>query len=428
MNNSQNWGAWGSYDTSDHYSPREQIAALAAPILEGSDPSVLTPSYLLTRDQIRDTRLDAIVGGYYSRPVSTLSDDQRAHVGDYWRRAELVRTMTPSQRHAMIGGVFRLPSLTTSSDGTVTFELPRANTRREAPPPGPAVGPTGPKNIAPLAAPKRTPFAARLSPSVIKSALRSSLPYRRPGAAVVQALLSAPLLAPPPSPSPNPDEDAESFFYGFEEAIAAAASLEEVLGLLVSLDEEQLAAVLTQYPELLELLQGMGYFAASDIAADEPTEIGAACCSACARDDAMRAAGHVQIGDAWGDIARAVSMVDQTVIEPVWQAVKAYVPYGQVFDQLHEGRMGLLREHASEFYASPENARPTAAPVSTLDAMILDLQGLSRAVRRGDVQAATRAAALKDAASRGNLDAVRRWNAYAAIARDDERRLEQGRS
>jgi hypothetical protein len=60
--------------------------------------------------------------------------------------------------------------------------------------------------------------------------------------------------------------------------------------------------------------------------------------------------------------------------------------------------------------------------------MILDLQALSRAVRRGDAQAEARAAALKDAAARGNLDAVRRWNSYAAIARDDERRLDQGRS
>lgn len=427
MNNLNRWGAWGTYDTSDHYSPRAQIAALAAPVVDGSDPTVLTPGYLLTRDQIRDTRLDAIVGGYYSQPVSSLDADQRAHVGDYWRRAEIVRTMSPSQRHAMIGGAFQLPTITTTSEGTVTFELPRANTRRPTPPPGAPVGPTGPKNLPPLPAPKRAPFAARLSPSVLRAA-RLSMPYRKPGAAVVQAMLSAPLLVPPPSPSPNPDEDAESFFYGFEEAIQAAATVEEVLGVLVTLDENQLIAVLTQYPELLEMLQGMGYFSSADIAAEEPTEIGAACCSACARDDAMQAAGHVRIGDTWGDIARAVAMVDQTIIEPVWQGVKAYVPYGQVFDELHKGRMGLLREHASEYYASPENPRPTPAPVSTLDAMILDLQGLSRAVRRGDAQAEARAAALKDAAARGNLDAVRRWNSYAAIAREDERRLDQGRS
>lgn len=421
MNNIDNWGAWGRYDTSPTYSPRAQIAALAAPITDGSDPSVLTPSYLMTKDQIENTRLDAIVGGYYKQPVASMDASQRARVGDYWRRAEIVRTMRPAQIRSMIVGAAQLPTITTGDDGSITFQLPRGNTRRATPPPGASVGPKGPARTLTLAAPKR---ATRLTPAAIRAA--RTLPYR-PNPKVVKALLSAPLLV-PPSPSPTPEEEAEIFFLGFEEAIQAAATVEEVLGVLVTLDENQLAAVLTAYPEILELLQSMGYFSADEIAADEPVEIGSACCSACARDDAMRAAGHVRVGDVWGDIARAVATVDQQVLGPVWEGVKEFVPYGQVFDQLHQGRMGLLREHASEYYAAPANPRPTPAPVSAVDAMILDLQTLTRAARKGDEAAHQRMATLKQQAEAGNADARRRWNSLAVIAQDDERRLNEGRA
>lgn len=462
MINPRTWWGWGTYDTDPHLEPQRQIDALEAPILEGSDPCVLSPSYLLTAEQLQDTRLDAIVGGCVWMPRSRLLPGQATEIGAYWRRAQEVERMGPdaaSRLATRIAGI-------TFDRGGIRWDDPFTANRppRRGAPPTIAVEPTRtaaptPGTVTPPApelAPMAPPKAGRVAPSVVVGPARRMLarpwPSGKPAAPLPRPRFvppwarpkapAAPKGAPPASASPPPtsathpptESTAEApagvlpppVLVGPEEQIQALAELEELIAWLSTLTPEGLAAVLTQAPELVALLVDLGYLDPASITAQEPTEIGEACCEDCARADAYERAGAVRVGDFWADVAQTVAQVDQQVLSPVWDAAKGFVPYGQQIDQLHQARLRALGQARPDLYPAPTAGKSSAS--NRKDATIRDLQGLSRGVRRGEPQSMQTAKTLKERAEQGDPDARRRWSAYVAISLDDERRLEEGRA
>lgn len=456
MINARTWWGWGSYDTDPHLQPQSQIDALEAPILEGSDPRVLSPSYLLTAEQIRDTRLDAIVGGCVWMPRSRLLPGQATEIGAYWRRAQDVERMgheASARMAATIAGItFDRGGIRWDSPFTANRPRARAGAsptiavEPSAPAPAPAPGVTTDPSSAPQRAPMAPPKPGRLGPPRMLArpwpAGKPAAPLPRPRFVPPWARPTTPRPAAPPasaSPPPTsathppteptaeaPAEVSRPPMVGPDETIQALAQLEELIAWLATLTPEGLAAAFTQTPELVSLLVDLGYLDPASITAAEPTEIGEACCEDCARANAYEAAGAIRVGDFWADVAQTVAQVDQQVLSPVWDAAKGFVPYGQQIDQLHQARLRALGQARPDLYPAPSSTKSASA--SRKDATIRDLQSLSRGVRRGDVQAEQTAKTLKERAEQGDPDARRRWSAYVTISLDDERRLEEGRA
>lgn len=445
MNDLASWWGWGSYDPGRDYSSRSQIAALELPIAEGSDPALLSPAYLLTREQIEATRTDAIVGGYFAVPRERLHPVQVAKIGEYWRRSDLVGQLGP-RRCAKLCAV--VSGLDWAPFGQLTpgRSSPGGRTRLHPPGPGAVVRSTAGGSPAVPSTPSgpsttrttrgRGTATARGVVRVTPTGTTDGRLFARP---LPAPFASAPLPPPPGPPQGDGAEDAETIppQVGPDESIASVSELEEFLTALGAMTPEGVALVLEQNPDLVSLLVDLGYIDREAIEAEQPTEIGASCCDDCARAEAYERAGAIRVGDFWSDLGRTVAQVDQQVIGPVWEGVKEYVPYGKQFDALHQARTGLLQQYAPEYYPSPTAGQgATRAPAasskspasSTRDAQIRDLQTLSRGVRRGDARSQATAIAMKERAAGGDPDARRRWAAYVAIALDDERRLEQGRA
>lgn len=432
MNDLRSWWGWGTFDTSTELQPRAQIEALELPILEGSDPRILTPARLLTREQIENTRTDAIVGGYFAIPRSSLLPGQAPAIGDYWRRLEALERLAPSSRAriATTIGAISWPFPTDPAGPRRSRPRPPLNATvrprgtgtgsSSAPGAGRVITPGSGKPEAPPAAPVRVavPGAAGAPRGAPR---RFAKPF--PGLHRSAAL--------PPAPSRPPGDAASvgpaDLLVGPDEQIQALAELEELAALLSTMTPEAVGEYLAGSPELIDLLIQLGYLSREQIEAEPPTEIGASCCDDCARADAYEAAGAVRVGDFWSDLGRTVATVDQQFLSPVWEGVKEFVPYGQQFDALHRGRMALLQKVAPDYYPTPSRTEHGGAS-STRDAMIRDLQALARAVRREDPRARQTAATMKERAAAGDPEARRRWAAYIAIARDDDRRLEEGRA
>ena len=459
MINSRTWWGWGYQDP--HVQPQQQIDALEAPILEGSDPRVLSPSYLLTAEQLRNTRTDAIVGGCVALPRSRLMPGQAVEIGAYWRRAAAVEAMGPqaaTSLAAIVGAIsFDRGGIRWDNPFTANRPRPRGGAptiavgpAAPAPPPGTITDPSSTPQLAPMAPEK----AGRLGPPRLLArpwpAGKPAAPLPRPRfvpswarPAPTQPRPPAASASPPPTSATHPptDRPAEAPaeprtipmaepraipMAGPDETIQALAELEELIAWLSTLTPDGLAMVFAQAPELLALLVDLGYVDPQTITASEPTEIGAACCDDCARADAYEAAGAVRVGDFWADVAQAAAQVDQQVLSPVWDAAKGFVPYGQQIDTLHQARLRALGEARPDLYAAPTSSKsPTQ---NRKDATIRDLQTLSRGVRRGDAQAMQTAKTLKERAEQGDADSRRRWSAYVAISLDDERRLDEGRA
>jgi len=215
---------------------------------------------------------------------------------------------------------------------------------------------------------------------------------------------------------------------GPDEQIAALAQFEALVAYLATLTPEAVADELFSAPELLELLEALGFVELA--AAAEPTEIGASCCDDCARADAYERGGGVRVGDFWADLAQGVAQVDHQVLSPVWESVKEFVPYGAQIDQVHRARLTALERAAPEHYPARSRSgfQTRTAPTDRKEATIRDLQALARAVRRGEAAARATVAQLKERAASGEPDARRRWNAYVEIVADDDRRLAEGRA
>lgn len=481
MSGHRTWWGWGSYDTDAHYEPRSQIEALEAPILEGSDPFIHSPGYLLTQEQIQNTRLDAIVsGGLYRIARSELVPGQATEIGAYWRRRQTLDalgpdrgdriaarigaiqldrsglrfSMTANDRRPARGGPTRARMVQPRPDGTFAegpsierrsvfapkggmrtapASTPAATTESVAesvaPTPSvPARSSTQPGRLYARPWPLGRPKAAPLPPA-------PSTPARRDAYAPSAPSSTTPAAPVPPTGEANAPTAAETSTSvgpatsnaGPDEQLAALAELEAILAELSTLTDEALAEELRQNPDLVLLFVELGYLDRSVLEAQPPTEIGAACCEDCAKADAYEAAGAVRVGDFWADVATTAAQVDQQVLSPVWEGVKEFVPYGQQFDQLHRARVDALARERPDLY--PQGAS-TQAPAqdSRKAATIRDLQTLSRGVRRGEPQAETTAKAMKDRASSGDPEARRRWAAYVAISMDDDRRIIEGRS
>lgn len=460
MINTRTWWGWG--DADPQLAPDRTLDALELPILEGSDPLVQTPGYLATKAQIEATRLDQISdgGGYIAIPRSRLVPGQAVEIGAYWRRARALEQLGPEAGTRIAAFV---SGLTMTREGPrLDFYANRPRRTRPAPTAPEAPGVVTPEAPAYQAAPMAPEAPAKAAPRLPFDAQgvrrffgtpRAKAPPRRiarpwpmgtaapplptpprppahptPGYVLAPSASPAPAQPPPTSSSEargaaeasTPPAPPPAPMAGPDEQIAALAQLEALIAYLSTLTPEALRDELFNAPELLELLASLGYIEIA--AAEEPTEIGAACCEDCARAEAYERAGAVRIGDVWGDLAAAAAAVDQQVLSPVWEAARDFVPYGAQIDQVHRARMAALEKAAPDLY------RPSSAPTNTKEATIRDLQALARGVRRGDAAARATVAQLKERAAAGEADARRRWAAYVAIALDDDRRIAEGRA
>ena len=185
---------------------------------------------------------------------------------------------------------------------------------------------------------------------------------------------------------------------------------------------------------------------------------------------------HVQAGDFFGDIARAMSPkpgitaqnratrpVQDQVVRGItaadnWvdrnifgsqqgQALLGALPYGNLIQDAHDIRRGLTSgrpsarqaqrtrdaaarrqratqdeaaRQAREQRAGVESARMSAATT----AMVREAQGVTRAARRGEQRAHDRIRGVKTRAAQGDPEARRLWKIYVAVSDDDQGRIE----
>lgn len=105
----------------------------------------------------------------------------------------------------------------------------------------------------------------------------------------------------------------------------------------------------------------------------------------------------------------------------VWDAVKQYVPYGNVIDEGHK----LRREAMYGRQPAPQQ-RKAAAAADPKGALVRRLQGLWRRRWKGDKAANAEVVRMKERAATGDPVAAREWAVYVAVASDDVRRIGGG--
>lgn len=122
-----------------------------------------------------------------------------------------------------------------------------------------------------------------------------------------------------------------------------------------------------------------------------------------------------RIGDFWGDAAQAFSTGDH-VFDQVWQVARPLVPYGDAIDAVHRARMGLM-------YGNEGAGAGRAQAQGASDRAITDAQNLTRRSRKGDKTAQQQLVQIKEAAARGDANAVRTWRVIVLVSRDDDARI-----
>lgn len=107
------------------------------------------------------------------------------------------------------------------------------------------------------------------------------------------------------------------------------------------------------------------------------------------------------------------------VFSNVWDAAKQYVPYGNVIDQVHQARRGLMYGDQAR---GP--AKGGAAPVDPKTALVRRMQGIWRRRWKGDKAANMEVVRMKERAASGDPVAAREWAVYVAVSRDDVGRVQ----
>ena len=132
---------------------------------------------------------------------------------------------------------------------------------------------------------------------------------------------------------------------------------------------------------------------------------------ACMKASELEPDQRQRVGDFWGDFQRGFSTVDHAV-DQGWQAIRPFVPYGDTIDALHRARMGLMY-----------GEQGAGAGRGTSDQAITSAQDLTRRARKGDASAQAQIVQLKQAAARGDANAIRTWRVIVLVSRDDDARI-----
>ena len=135
---------------------------------------------------------------------------------------------------------------------------------------------------------------------------------------------------------------------------------------------------------------------------------------ACVRSSEMDDTQRQRVGDFWGDFSRGFSTVDHA-IDQGWQVARPFVPYGDTIDAVHRARMGLM-------YGD----QGAGAARGAADEAISSAQSLTRRARKGDAAAQAQLVQLKEAAARGDANAIRTWRVVVLVSRDDDARIANG--
>lgn len=121
-----------------------------------------------------------------------------------------------------------------------------------------------------------------------------------------------------------------------------------------------------------------------------------------------------RVGDAWQDFVQGASAVDH-VLDRAWQVARPFVPYGDTIDQFHRARMDAM--YGNQGAGAARGAADTA---------ITSAQDLTRRARKGDPSAQQQVITIKEAAARGDANAIRTWRVMVLVARDDDAQIASG--
>lgn len=182
------------------------------------------------------------------------------------------------------------------------------------------------------------------------------------------------------------------------------AFLDQVSALLASLSQlpdAQLAQVLALNPWIPQFLAELGLLPQY---ADD-----AAGAQFWAAADSYADTGSAVLGFDLSDFRKA-----DDAFSSVWDSVKTFVPYGNVIDEAHKARRGLMYGNT---------AAPKTTQVNPKDAAVKRMQGLWRRRWKGDRGADAEIVKLKERAAAGDPVAAREWALYVIVSSDDLARV-----
>lgn len=183
-----------------------------------------------------------------------------------------------------------------------------------------------------------------------------------------------------------------------ESEAGTLAEIERILSSLVMMDDGPMMETAALNPWIVQFLQLCGMLPSAE---DGASMIGFDVRDLRAADDAFSA---------------------------VWDTVKGVVPYGNLIDAAHQARRQAMYgpEAGGQAPQTPPGmpALPTSqGGAASVDQLIREMQGLSRRKRKGDPAAASAVRAMKLAAVTDGA-ARRRWAAYVAVTREDQRMID----